>query len=440
MSHGMDFLDMVDEEPDNNSSDFLRNFLARWQKYASERLTMKYQESNLILYRMMQIVQKMKDAADFRQVLELILDTGLQALPAEKSYLLLRYADGKLRIALSKGAYSSDQGMVADAEFIQRVLRNRESICIGEPHDESAHTLLEQNFRWFIPVRSSKKFFGILYIEGKERHNTPDKFVIGQLLAELAAEAISKSHLIQQNVNAWNFVETMQQKVIHYDRLAMRGKLSAPIGHELNNLLTIVSGNLEMIKSGLKKGEAGNDMSEQVDQLAVALQNAGQLVQELCGSLNSETLLERCSLNQIVTTFIELVRPLYQKKKIHIVAELDENVPDVHGDSGQIRQILFNMVNNAVQARRDVTITISTSWVSEEGRVKLRIKDNGPGIVKEKLKQLFNPNYTQQQKGHGFGLAICKEIIERHRGAISVESVRGKGTEFIISLPQYQPK
>ena len=260
------------------------------------------------------------------------------------------------------------------------------------------------------------------------------------MLAELAAEAISKSHLIQQNANAWNFVETMQQKVIHYDGLAMRGKLSAPIGHELNNLLTIVSGNLEMIKSGLKKEEVDNEMSTQVDQLAVALQNAGQLVQELCGSANSETILKRCSLNEMVAMFIDLVRPLYQKKKIHMVAELAENVPDVHGDPGQIRQILFNLVNNAVQARQDVTITISTCYASEEGRVKLRIKDNGPGIGKERLKQLFNPNYTQQQKGHGFGLAICKEIVERHRGAISVESVRGKGTEFIISLPQYQSK
>ncbi len=434
MPHSPEFLDMMDEESDNPSSEFLRNFLARWQKYSEQRTTAQMEAVQLIFQKMIQALEKMKNAEDFRNVLEFILEIALEIIPLEKSSLILRNKENKMHVALSKGAYTSDQCLTADHEFIQRVLRNKESLCLSEPHEASAHTLLEGNFRWFIPLRSAQKFFGILYLEGKEYHNTPEKFLIGQLMAELVAEALSKSYLIQQNITAWRFIEVMRQKVLHFDELAMRGKLSVPVGHELQNLLTIISENVAMIKSEIMKREHGTDLIKNIDLISSVLQSAEHLAQQLCVTSCREPMIE-CSLNEIIRNFVELVYPLYKNKPLQIIQSLSNDLPAIKANPNKIRQLLFNLVTNAIQAKDDVRITISTCYSADEARVKIKIKDDGPGIPQKKLSTLFAPMIMAEKSGHGLGLAICKEIVDQHRGAISVESASGKGTEITISLP-----
>lgn len=437
MSQEMDNLEMLDEGPEENSTHFLQNFLARWQKFTPEHLTMHGYSTNIVVHRFLEILRQMKDTSDPRIVLESIIDACIDAIPVEKAYLLLRNKDGKLRIALSKGAFATDQALIADSALLQEILRHKESVCIDSAHDTSSRTLLEQNFRWFLPIKTRKYFFGILYLEGKETHETPEKFAVAQTLSEMASEIVSKAQIIQEKNGIMEFVNRMQEKVVYYDKLAMRGKLAGPIGHELNNLMSIFVGNLELLKTIFTSGDNGEQIIERIDCMEGALQNASRLVQGLFGCSKIEPILEPCALNTLVDDFIRLVGQLYRKAGAQLNAELNEDVPEVVADEGQIRQVLFNLVKNSLATRPDATVTISTFFSAEEGRVKLKVCDDGPGIPKEKIAKLFAPLYLEKDNGHGFGLFICKEIIDKHRGSITVESIIGKGTDFTISLPQY---
>ncbi|MFC1914058.1 ATP-binding protein, partial [Chloroflexota bacterium] len=103
-------------------------------------------------------------------------------------------------------------------------------------------------------------------------------------------------------------------------------------------------------------------------------------------------------------------------------------------DTDQIRQVLINVINNAVQAMPEGgKLTIGAG--AKDGFLKMEISDTGSGITKETIGKIFDPLFTTRAKGIGLGLAVCKSIVERHEGRIEVESGAGKGTTFTIKLP-----
>jgi two-component system, sporulation sensor kinase E len=92
-------------------------------------------------------------------------------------------------------------------------------------------------------------------------------------------------------------------------------------------------------------------------------------------------------------------------------------------------------VTNAVEAYSEATIEIRTNYISEKNEVRISVTDNGPGIIDEVRKMIFAQKITTKVNGHGYGLPICKKIVENHNGIIEVESVVGRGTSFHLILP-----
>jgi signal transduction histidine kinase len=118
------------------------------------------------------------------------------------------------------------------------------------------------------------------------------------------------------------------------------------------------------------------------------------------------------------------------------VYELDPHLPTVLADADQMRQVVLNIVLNAAEAMvQGGELRLASASNVAKKAVELRISDTGPGIPDEVRARIFEPFFTTKKTGTGLGLAVAYGIIERHHGEIRIDSARGKGTTFTISVP-----
>ncbi|MCP4688767.1 MAG: histidine kinase, partial [Desulfobacterales bacterium] len=141
-------------------------------------------------------------------------------------------------------------------------------------------------------------------------------------------------------------------------------------------------------------------------------------------------------INAVVAESVLLTKKQAAFKDIDVNQELEENIPRVHVDKGQIQQALINLVLNAVESTdAGGRITIRTKHAAPNREVEIVVTDTGEGIADEALDKIFDPFFTTKDDGSGLGLAITHGIIEQHGGTIDVRSEPGAGASFTIKLP-----
>ena len=121
-------------------------------------------------------------------------------------------------------------------------------------------------------------------------------------------------------------------------------------------------------------------------------------------------------------------------ESVKVNIKVPEDFPKVPMDSSMIKRVFVNLVANAMQAMLDGGELIIEPFIADDA-VTVNVQDTGVGIPKENLDKLFQPLFTTKSKGQGFGLAVCRRLVEAHGGTISVESEIGKGSAFTIKLP-----
>jgi signal transduction histidine kinase len=142
--------------------------------------------------------------------------------------------------------------------------------------------------------------------------------------------------------------------------------------------------------------------------------------------------------NGLIERVLLLISPEAKKHRIILSHSLGADVPRIFGDSEQMRQVLVNLLFNALQATPEGgLVSISTRLARGRGADlgRIEIRDTGCGIARDHLDSIFNPFYTTKAKGTGLGLAITQRIIAEHGGSIAVDSEVGIGTTFTVDLP-----
>jgi signal transduction histidine kinase len=138
--------------------------------------------------------------------------------------------------------------------------------------------------------------------------------------------------------------------------------------------------------------------------------------------------------NECMQNAIKLAKPHINSKEIHFQFHSLENEKLAHLDCNKIQEVLLNLILNSI-ASIDKAGEISIKLQENNSDLEIIFKDNGKGIRKEHLSQVFHPFFTTKKTGTGLGLSICKKIIEAHNGSIEVTSVENEGTTFNIRLP-----
>jgi two-component system, sporulation sensor kinase E len=145
------------------------------------------------------------------------------------------------------------------------------------------------------------------------------------------------------------------------------------------------------------------------------------------------------SLNDVVLKTVQLLQPELDNRGLQVKTRLTRQLPETPIDSGQVQQVLVNLVKNAMQAMtRGGTLTLQTGESAED--IFVSVADTGTGIPQEQINRLFEPFFTTKEKGTGLGLMIVQRIVRAHGGRIEVESQYGRGTTFRIRLPLHGRK
>lgn len=224
-------------------------------------------------------------------------------------------------------------------------------------------------------------------------------------------------------------LQESQEMVFRQEKLAVLGKLSGGIAHELRNPLAIINSAAYFISDQL---DEGSEVKECAEMIKDEVYNAEHIISTLNNfARQKQPVKSPQSLREMIDTFVSQYPP---PDKIHLDVKIPDEFPAIDVDKQQVLQAFTNLIQNAYQAMPDGgRIKISATIKQEKAVVSIR--DSGKGFSKEGIKNLFQPLYTSKPEGIGLGLPIVKMLIEAHEGTIDLKNDPGKGAEFLITLP-----
>jgi signal transduction histidine kinase len=226
----------------------------------------------------------------------------------------------------------------------------------------------------------------------------------------------------------------LQAQLRHADRLATIGKLAAGVAHELNEPLTGILGFAELLKES--PGIPPQSMTD-IGRIESAALHAREVVRKLLLFARQISPRQRkVSVNPVIRDVVSFLEGRCIQQGIKADTNLCDPLPDIWADESQIRQIVMNLMINAVQAMgKGGLLTIATEPGNEE--IVISIRDTGQGIPDDIKDKIFLPFFTTKDvdMGTGLGLSVVHGIVKSHRGRINVHSQPGKGTEFRVYLP-----
>lgn len=231
-------------------------------------------------------------------------------------------------------------------------------------------------------------------------------------------------------------LKKLSEEINRNKRLVSLGQIASAIAHEIRNPLSSIRGLTQFLFQSCpdeeeRKGDLKIIMKE-VDRL-------NQLINQVLDFSRPKKLnISHFSLSEMIKDLINLLKLKDREKAVQFQLSLESSVQSIFADQDQIRQVLMNIILNAIQAvdsQGKIVIDLQPSYCNGKEAVLISIKDNGAGIRKEELNHIFDPFFTTGGQGTGLGLSIAYNIIEAHRGSIAISSEQGRGTEVKIFIP-----
>ncbi len=227
--------------------------------------------------------------------------------------------------------------------------------------------------------------------------------------------------------------ETFDQ-LRHSDRLASLGRLSAGIAHEIRNPLGSIQGAVEILGQNIKEGDPKSEFAQIARQEISRLEKlTGEILQF---SKPAPPKLLPVQWHEIVETAGRLVADQANRQGVEIISKMDTLEASIRVDPEQIKQVLINILINAIQAQPGGG-SIIIRGISEKGDSIVSIQDNGPGIKSDQLNSVFDPFFTSKRQGTGLGLSISYQLVRNNGGRIWVTSEPDQGACFYIGFPNY---
>jgi len=242
---------------------------------------------------------------------------------------------------------------------------------------------------------------------------------------------------------------TPQQELIQKTREVekanrLKSEFLANMSHELRTPLNVINGFSELMLDGIP-GEINEEQRQCLDDILSASKHLLSLINEVLDlskieSGKVELKLKNIVLTEVIASVTRTMMPLLTPRKQSLDVEVEEGFPPVHADEAKLEQVLLNLVDNSSKFTPDGG-KLKIEAVREGEWCRVSVIDNGIGIKKEELEQIFEPfrqlddPLTKEKRGTGLGLTLVKQIIERYGGRIWVESEHGKGSRFIFTVP-----
>jgi len=285
------------------------------------------------------------------------------------------------------------------------------------------------------PLISMDRLIGIVFLHiGQEPLN---KIQIAnlQVLGKQAGLAFENALLFKERLR-------QNERMFRAEQLATMGQFAAGIAHELRNPLTAIRSTIQYLASDFAEDtdqkKLANDILGEVDRLNNIVGNLLSLAQP------AESNPEEINIPQEIERCLNFIEAKAKSQNVKLQTDFENNLPKLTFDPAELRQLLLNVVMNALQAMpKGGTLSIKTHQLTEGGpnytsgfnRLLIQVEDEGAGIVSDLHDKVFEPFFTTKAGGTGLGLAICNSIVKRYNGEIWVKKAKSGGTEVNIALP-----
>lgn len=398
------------------------------------------------------IVNTINQALFLDDVLNLVLKNAIKITNSERGFIVLIDPNGDLEYKIgldSEGTRLPKESFHVSTSVVKDVYTTGQSKFIEGAHSDTnfdpSKSILRLELETILcsPLITDNKKIGVVYVDSKHLHKVKVSEITNtfEILAGQAATAIRNAQLYQNQIDAYNALDEANKQLIQVERKALKASIDSEIGQELQGLVhlalletqssmrvvessqtTAVSKSSESIQNNLDrillKLKVASDSITKIQKFAQALLETSIM------NLNKDT----GDLNKTIQSVIRYISPIKTFNKITFKTEFN-NLPIIKYDSEQVQQLLVHLFTNTAEAKEDATLNIQT--FGEKNKVVVVCHDDGPGISKKIVDKIFNPPSPEKP---GYGLFLCKSIVDRHDGEIQIAPSE-KGIKIIFKLP-----
>jgi signal transduction histidine kinase len=289
-----------------------------------------------------------------------------------------------------------------------------------------------------VPLMGKGKVIGVILVDNLFNQNpiTEEDIHFLTMFANQAGLAIENAILYRNLEEVHQELKETQASLVHLEKMVALGEMSTTIAHELKNPLTSIGGFARRLDRAIP------NESQEKKYTQTIMNEVSRLEKILNGLLNYTQVkssdFKELDLRDILEESLSMITEGACTGDIHLIKEYEKEIPKIMGDSHQIKQTFFHLINNACQAMEEKgTLFLRLLPFSKNGSsyVRVEVQDTGKGIDPKNLHNIFNPFYSTQESSLGLGLPIVHKIITSHRGHIEVDNCPGKGVNFIVTLP-----
>ncbi len=411
---------------------------------AAEAAKQREQATNREMQRFADITSRLLGGVDVKQFCNQIAQTITEASNFERVAILLSDDDRKVYLAghagLAPEAVATVQASVRnlDADVISELCLSARRI--GQNSFQLAYEQMQsQN-----PVRSQRSYPPNPYWRDGDEVLIPLLSAQGRCIGclslddpkdveRLRPEEMSKVELLAGDLAVAVENSTLQRQLTRSEKLAGIGQLVAGVAHELNNPLTAVLGYSELLAEEVDSASA----QHKVESLNREAQRMKRIIQNLLRfARQNKPGRQRVDLPALIQDVVALREYHLNSRAVRLEIRTADNLPLVAGDEDQLKQVVLNVLNNAVDAvEGESEKRIAIEVLARRQRVAIEVTDNGTGFAEPE--RAFDPFYTTKPvgKGTGLGLSICYGILKEHGGEIQVANLQPRGARVTIELP-----
>ncbi len=400
------------------------------------------------------IVNTINRSLILEDVLELVLKNAIRLTNSERGFIVLQNEAGDLEFKLGLdelGENLPKELFEVSNTVVENVFQNGQSIFIEGAQSDAANdpsrSILKLDLQTILcsPLITAGKKIGVVYVDSKHLHKIKVREITGtfEILAGQAATAIRNAQLYVGQINSYNALQEANAQLIQAERRVLKSGIDAEIGQALQGLVHLALLETESLLRTIEKSQSEYDGNNQIDDLlfdrlklkskvaADSIRNIQKYAQVLLETSVTDLNKNNNDINRAIQSVIKYLSPLKKFNSITFKTELNP-LPLCDFDPEQIQHLLVHLITNSVDANKNATITIRS--FAGDKRNCVEVQDDGPGFS---ANVKANPTAVFNLSNGGYGLFLCKNIIDKHRGEIKILDVE-KGALIHFSLPVNQ--
>jgi signal transduction histidine kinase/putative methionine-R-sulfoxide reductase with GAF domain len=386
---------------------------------------------------------------DAAAVLSAVGDTARQLLGAERVAIYLGSDPRDLRVAHLSGLPHPElkEGQALDlvalgASAQIEAFGERRAMRVDD-WERDPRVNQELARRWgaacgiLCPLTARRWTLGLLVLSRTTPYTWSQEQVdVVEALAAQASVALENARLYEEARQAYRKLKDAQERMIHSETMAALGTFASGLAHEVRNPLNSMALQLSILERRIGRLEPG--MAGEMSDLTAVIREEIRRLDGLVGdfllfSRTSRIQHELTDVEVLMDEVIRLLRPEAREADVTLRRQrCGEPMPSLHVDAEKMKQVVINLVRNAIEAMPGGGVVVAESGVVD-GQARIAVRDTGPGLP-EGI-DVFQFFVTTKPKGTGLGLSIVQQIVLQHGGEITATSEPGKGAQFVVTLP-----